>query len=129
MIDGGLDYIYFAKTESQRRLNGYGKALLDVRGVKTRLVIEERYERTFSRPNYEVNDRVEQETEGTEGLLRRDLGDRMRLALFGSRQLHADGELRLPGHESREHSHQRRVPRGGRAAARAVGEDALRRRG
>jgi hypothetical protein len=85
-IDGGLDYTYFAKTESQRKLNGYGKALLDVWGVKTRLVIEERYERTFSRPNYEVNDRVEQETEGTEGLLRRDLGDRTRLALFGSRQ-------------------------------------------
>jgi len=85
-IDGGLDYIYFAKTESQRKLNGYGKALLDVWGVKTRLAVEERYARTFSRPNYEVNDRVEQETEGTEGLLRRDLGDRMRLALFGSRQ-------------------------------------------
>jgi len=87
VVDGGLDYIYFAKTETQRRLNGYGKALLDVRGVKTRLVIEERYERTFSRPNYEVNDRVQQETEGTEGLLRRDLGDRLRLALFGSRRL------------------------------------------
>ena len=85
-IDGGLDYIYFAKTESQRKLNGYGKALLDVWGVKTRLVIEERYERTFARPNYEVNDRVEQETEGTEALLRRDLGDRMRLAVFGSRE-------------------------------------------
>ena len=86
VVDGGLDYIYFAKTESQRRLNGYGAALLDVRGVKTRFAIEERYERTFSRPNYEVNDRVEQVTEGTQGLLRRDLGDRVRVALFGSRQ-------------------------------------------
>lgn len=85
-IDGGLDYIYFAKTESQRKLNGYGKALLDILGVKTRFAVEERYERTFSRPNYEVNDRVEQETEGTEALLRRDLGDRVRLAIFGSRQ-------------------------------------------
>ncbi len=65
-VDGGLDYIYFAKTESQRKLNGYGNALLDIRGVKTRFAVEERYERTFSRPNYEVNDRVEQETEGTE---------------------------------------------------------------
>lgn len=84
-IDGGLDYIYFAKTESQRKLNGYGSAYLEVRGVKTRFAIEERYASTFSRPNYEVNDRIEQETEGTEALLRRDLGDRMRLALFGSR--------------------------------------------
>jgi hypothetical protein len=84
-IDGGLDYIYFAKTESQRQLNGYGTAYLDLWGVKTRLAVEERYERTFSRPNYEVNERVEQENEGTRALLRRDLGDRMRLALFGSR--------------------------------------------
>jgi hypothetical protein len=85
-IDGGLDYVYFAKTESQRRLNGYGKALLDIWGVKTRFAVEERYEQTFSRPNYEVNDRVEQETEATEALLRRDLGERLRLALFGSRE-------------------------------------------
>jgi hypothetical protein len=85
-IDGGLDYLYFAKTESQRKLNGYGNALLDVWGVKTRFALEERYQSTFSRPNYEVNDRVQQETEGTEALLRRDLGDRVRLALFGSRQ-------------------------------------------
>ena len=27
VVDGGLDYLYFAKTESQRRLNGYGSAL------------------------------------------------------------------------------------------------------
>jgi hypothetical protein len=85
-IDGGLDYVYFAKTESQRKLNGYGKALLDVWGVKTRFAVEERYASTFSRPSYEVNDRIQQETEGTEALLRRDLGDRMRLALFGSRR-------------------------------------------
>jgi hypothetical protein len=85
-IDGGLDYLYFARTESQRKLNGYGSAYLDVRGVKTRLAVEERYESTFSRPSYEVNDRVQQENEGTEALLRRDLGDRFRLALFGSRE-------------------------------------------
>jgi hypothetical protein len=84
-VDGALDYLYFAKTESQRRLNGYGTASLDVRGVKTRFVIEEHYERSFSRPNYEVNDRIEQETEGTRVLLRRDLRDRMRVAVFGER--------------------------------------------
>ena len=39
----------------------------------------------FYRPNYEVNDRVDQENEGTRALLRRDLGDRMRVALFGER--------------------------------------------
>jgi hypothetical protein len=84
-VDGALDYLYFAKTESQRRLNGFGTASLDLRGVKTRFVIEERYERDFYRPNYEVNERVEQEKEGTRALLRRDVGDRMRVALFGER--------------------------------------------
>jgi len=85
-VDGGLDYVYFAKTESQRKLNGYGSALLDIQGVKTRFAVEESYASTFSRPNYEVNDRIEQTTEGTRALVRRNLGDRMRLALFGSRQ-------------------------------------------
>jgi len=85
-VDGGLDYVYFAKTESQRKLNGYGKALLDIQGVKTRFAVEERYESTFSRPSYEVNDRIEQKTEGTEALLRRNLGDRARVAIFGRRQ-------------------------------------------
>jgi hypothetical protein len=85
-LDGGLDYLYFAKTESQRRLNGYGTAQLDLVGVKTRLLVEERYESSFSRPNFEVNERVQQETEGTRGFLRRNLGDRFALALFGERE-------------------------------------------
>lgn len=85
-LDGGLDYLYFAKTESQRRLNGYGTADLVLRGVKTRFVVQERYEDTFSRPNYEVNDRIQQQREGTYALLERDLGDRLRLVLLGSRQ-------------------------------------------
>jgi Putative beta-barrel porin 2 len=84
-VDGALDYLYFAKTESQRRLNGFGTGSFDIRGVKTRFVVEERYERNFYRPNYEVNERVEQEREGTRALLRRDLGDRIRVALFGER--------------------------------------------
>jgi len=85
-LDGGLDYLYFAKTESQRKLNGYGAAELDLQGVKTRLWVEERYESSYSRPSYEVNDRVQQETEGTEGFLRRNLGERLALVLLGSRR-------------------------------------------
>jgi hypothetical protein len=84
-LDGALDYLYFAKTETQRRLNGHASASLDQRGVKTRFAIEEHYERDFSRPNYEVNARVEQEVEGTRALLRRDLVDRFRVAFFGER--------------------------------------------
>jgi hypothetical protein len=85
-LDGGLDYLYFAKTESQRRLNGYASATLDIRGVKTRFAVEERYAQTFARPNYEVNDRVQQQTEGTDAFIQRDLGERLRLALLGSRE-------------------------------------------
>lgn len=85
-VDGGLDYLYFAKTDSQRKLNGYVTAQLDLVGVKTRLFVEERYRSSYGRPSYEVNDRVQQETEGTRGFLRRNLGDRFALALVGSRE-------------------------------------------
>jgi hypothetical protein len=85
-LDGALDYLYYAKTESQRRLNGHGSALLDLHGVRTDVVVEERYAQSYSRPNYQVYDRVQQETEGTRGLLKRRLADRLQLALFGERQ-------------------------------------------
>jgi hypothetical protein len=85
-LDGGLDYLYFARTESQRKLNGYGTAQFDLVGVKTRLFVEERYASSYGRPSYEVNERVQQETEGTQALLRRNLGDRFALAFRGSRE-------------------------------------------
>ena len=85
-LDGGLDYLYFAKTASQRKLNGYATAQLELVGVKTRFAVEEHYDSSYGRPSYEVNDRVQQETEGTRGLLRRNLGDRFALALFGERE-------------------------------------------
>jgi hypothetical protein len=85
-LDGGLDYLYFARTESQRKLNGHGAADLDIQGVKTRFFVEERYTSSYGRPNYEVNARVQQEAEGTTGFLRRNLGERFAIALFGSRR-------------------------------------------
>ena len=85
-LDGGLDYLYFARTESQRKLNGHGAAELHLQGVKTRLLVEERYDSSYGRPNYEVNARVQQEAEGTTGFLRRNLGDRLAIALLGSRR-------------------------------------------
>jgi len=85
-LDGAVDYLWFARTETQRKLNGHGSALLDLQGVRTRVAVEERYATTFSRPSYEVNERVQQETEGTQGLLSRRLGERFEMALFGERQ-------------------------------------------
>jgi hypothetical protein len=84
-LDGGVNYLYFARTESQRRLTGYGSALLELEGTKTRFVAEERYNQTYSRPSFEVDTRVLRETEGTRALLRRNLGDRVRFVLYGNR--------------------------------------------
>ena len=85
-LDGGLDYVYFLKTASQRKLNGYGSALLDLSGVKTALALEARWGSTFSRPNVEVNQRVQQETLGGRAFLRRNLSERFALALLGQAQ-------------------------------------------
>jgi hypothetical protein len=84
-LDGGINYLYFARTESQRRLTGYGSALLELEGVKTRFVVEERYNQTYTRPSFEVDTRVLRETEGTRAVLRRNVGDRVRFMLYGSR--------------------------------------------
>jgi hypothetical protein len=84
-LDGGVNYLYFARTESQRRLTGYGSAVLELEGTKTRFVAEERYNQTYSRPSFEVDTRVLREAEGTRALLRRNLGSRVRLVLYGSR--------------------------------------------
>lgn len=84
-LDGAVDYLYFARTESQRKLNGHGSALLELHGVKTDLVVEERYSQSFSRPNYQVDERLQQEVEGTRGLLKRRIAERFQVALFGER--------------------------------------------
>jgi hypothetical protein len=44
------------------------------------------YRSTYSRPSYEVNERVQQETVGARGFLRRNLGDRFAVGLFGRGQ-------------------------------------------
>jgi hypothetical protein len=85
-LDGGVNYLWFARTESQRKLTGYGSALLELEGLKTRFLAEEAYDQTFSRPSYEVDTRVFSETEATQALFRRNLGERLRMELYGSRR-------------------------------------------
>ena len=82
--NGAFDYLWFARTVSQRRWNGSAYAGLATKG-RTEASIEERYVQTFSRPNYQVNDRVLQTVEGTYADLSRRLFGRTRLALRGSR--------------------------------------------
>ncbi len=83
--DGGLDYVFFLKTRSQRKLNGYGSVVLDLRGVKTNLAVEERYEGTFARPSDEVAARVQETSESTRLAVQRRLAERWSLALQGDR--------------------------------------------
>ena len=56
-----MNYLWFARTASQRKLNWYGTASLELKGTKTTFAIEERYVGTFSRPSFEVDARVQQE--------------------------------------------------------------------
>jgi hypothetical protein len=88
---GSLDYLYFVRTASQRRLTGFGLGGLDFRGARTQASIEERYGLSFSRPNFEVNDRVTQRQEATEGRVSRRLFGRLSISL-GGRRLHNDAE-------------------------------------
>jgi len=83
-LDGGIDYLYFARTDSQRSLNGYGTGQLEVDRIRTRLFVEERYLSFFTRPSYEMNARVQQETEGTQAFLRCNLGEPMRWPSTGA---------------------------------------------
>jgi len=97
-LDGGLSYLYYAQTESQRRLNGYAKARLaydpfeyappsteaiDEYRPPRRAWIEESYEDTNSRINLELDERVPRILEGTSAELL--------LPLFGRLAIQANG--------------------------------------
>jgi hypothetical protein len=58
--EGGVDYVYFLKTDSQRRWQGDAKARLDAIGQRAALGLEAGYRRTFSRPSFEVDERIVQ---------------------------------------------------------------------
>jgi hypothetical protein len=82
---GELDYLYFVKTESQRRLRGDANGGFDFKGGRTLFHLEEFYAETFGRPNYEVDERIEQVEEGTRLDLKRRLFGRIAIRLAGRR--------------------------------------------
>lgn len=82
---GTLDYLYFVKTASQRRLTGTGLAGLALNGARSRFVLEERYGSSYGRPSYQVDQRIAQTQEGTEATLGRRLFGRTELVLRGRR--------------------------------------------
>jgi hypothetical protein len=91
--NGNLDYLYFVKTESQRRLRGDANTGLDFKGSRTVFHLEESYAETFGRPSYEVDERIAQTEEATSLDLKRRLFGRIAIRLFGrrSRQETAEG--------------------------------------
>jgi len=58
LLDGNLGYLYFARTESQRRWSDGGRARFEVGRGRARAGIEETYARTFERPSFEVDRRI-----------------------------------------------------------------------
>ena len=77
LLDGDVSYVYFAKTASQRRPAGGGRARLEVGQRRVRAGIEETYARTFARPNFEVDRRVIGNQWTTGGDLKVDLPGRL----------------------------------------------------
>lgn len=68
-VDGGVDYLYYARTESQRRWGGDGHALLTWERGRLLAELEQGFMRSFSRPSFEVDQRVLQDLWTTRGAL------------------------------------------------------------
>jgi hypothetical protein len=84
-MEGNLDYLYFVKTASQRKLRWDGNGGVDVLTSRTHFRLEESYADLFSRPSYEVDERIESTEEKTRLDLLRRLFGRISLRLLGSR--------------------------------------------
>jgi hypothetical protein len=84
--EGYLDYTYFVKTNSQRRLSGSARTGFDFHTPRSSVVLEEAWAKLFDRPTFEVNQRVRQTTEGTHLDIKRRLFGRISLLLQGSRE-------------------------------------------
>jgi len=83
--EGNLDYLYFVKTESQRKLRWDAHGGFDVQTPHTRFHLEEDYAEMFGRPSYEVDERIKQTEESTHLDFKRRLFGRTAVRLFGSR--------------------------------------------
>jgi hypothetical protein len=91
--EGFLDYLYFVKTDSQRKLSGSARAGFDFAGARSSVALEEAWGETFGRPgfvvdqrSFEINQRVRQSTEGTHLDIKRRLFGRISVTGRASRQ-------------------------------------------
>jgi hypothetical protein len=83
--EGYLDYLYFVKTDSQRRLSGSARSGFDFKTSRSSVVLEEAWVESFARPSFDVNQRVRQTNEGTHLDFKRRLFGRISVLLQGSR--------------------------------------------
>lgn len=67
LSSGGIDYLYFVRTKSQRHLGGSGRARLEWNPGRLRAGIEQAFAESFERPSLEVDQRVLSETWTTHG--------------------------------------------------------------
>lgn len=81
--DGGIDFLYFARTESQRRVSGYGSGGLEWTGARTEVRGGVAYKQSFGRPAYEIDERIFEENRSGLLELQRRIG-RMTFVAAGS---------------------------------------------
>jgi hypothetical protein len=60
-VDGSASYVYFLRTESQRKLAGGGRARLEGGGPGLQAGVEASWLRTYDRPGFEVDRRLVQD--------------------------------------------------------------------
>ncbi len=65
LADSGLNYLYFVRTESQRRLAGHLRSGLEYATPRLTAQLQEGYTRTYERPSFEVDRRILQDRWGT----------------------------------------------------------------
>lgn len=81
---GDLGYVYFRRTESQRRATAQARAGLQWNGARLGAGVQGTYGRSFARPSFEVDERVAETARGAGADVRADIGARVRLALAAS---------------------------------------------
>ena len=82
-VDGGVGYVYFLRTTSQRRLTWDGAAHVEWEGVRTQLHLSGTQGRSFGRPSEDVDVRVATSSAELSGMLRRRLLGRTSIVLSG----------------------------------------------
>jgi hypothetical protein len=71
---GDVNYVYFLRTVSQRKLGGDVNAGGEIVGERFHLRVEDSYTRSFQRPNYQVDERILQNEQDLTGKATSRLG-------------------------------------------------------